>query len=141
MNQAIQSLSQPTPKSVRDSLSDLLLDVITSPNQGAASLAKSCASVALAFSHLSQSDARMAARHAITREKSLIRALARAIQIVEMTDIDEAVRIVSELEGDLAPLVGAPVVLDCSPIEIIAPIEEPLCAFGDVCAHRSNGGA
>src|SRR5216683_3009421 len=40
------------------------------------------------------------------RERALIRALARALQIVEMTDLDEAINIVGELEGDVAKLVG-----------------------------------
>ena len=78
------------------------------------------------------------------REQALIRALARALQIVEMTDLDEAINIVGELEGDVAKLVGAPIILTCPTIiTIVEPLPEPEggCIFGRVCVHRSNGGA
>src|SRR4029453_9947084 len=46
-------------------------------------------------------------------EQVLIRALARALQIVEMTDMNEAINIVGELEADVQPLPGEPIVRVC----------------------------
>jgi hypothetical protein len=111
-------------QSQRDTLAALLLEVITSPNQGAASVAKSCATIAMSFAWLDGADDRLAAKHAAHRGQALTRALAQALQIVEQISVDLAVDIVSELESDVRPLDGEPVRLDCSPIVI-----RPLIAF------------
>jgi hypothetical protein len=74
------------------------------------------------------------------REQSLIRALARALQLVEMVDLDEAIKITGQLEADVLPLVGGPIVLVCDEIiEIIPLLPEPICIFGTTCVHQ--GGA
>ena len=101
----------------RDELSNRMYTIFTSMPQdaGLRETLDALASVALAFTHT----------HRQSREKSLIRALARALQIVEMVDLDEAVRIAAELEGDVAKLVGGPIVLICDPIQIIAPLPQP----------------
>jgi hypothetical protein len=77
------------------------------------------------------------------REQALIRALARALQLVEMVDIDEALNITAQLEDDVRLLVGSPIILVCPTIITIAePLPEPTgCIFGTGCIHRSGGAA
>ena len=48
-------------------------------------------------------------QHHTIREQSLIRALSRAIAIIELVDIDEAIRITAQLEDDVRLLVGDPI--------------------------------
>ena len=106
--------STPAAPAPRDVLAGLLHQVLVAPNQGTRSLADRCATVAITFCHLDDRE---------IREKSLVKALSRALSIVEMTDLPEAIDIVGALEGDLALLTGAPIVLDCTP-PLIRPLIE-----------------
>ena len=115
--------------SQRDTLSALLHDVITSPNQDAHALAKSCATIAQAFAWLDQTDARLAAQHRARRERALLLGLAQALRIVERHDLTESLRIVDEIAEVVAPMSGEPLDLNI----------ESLCTFGSRCIHR--GGA
>ena len=115
--------------SQRDTLSALLHDVITSPNQGAHALAKSCATTALAFAGLDQSDAGLAARHSALREKALVTALAQALKVVEQYDLSAAITITDGLTASVAPLSGEPINL----------VVDTPCVVGAGCVHQ--GGA
>lgn len=81
-------------------------------------------------------------QHHSIREQSLIRALSRALALVEMVDLDEAVGIAAQLEDDVRLLVGGPIILNCDPAPI-APLLPELagCIFGQACVHRFPGDA
>lgn len=116
----------------RDELSNRMYTTFTSmpPDAGLREKLDALASVARAFAHT----------HREIREKSLIKALARALQIVEMTDLDEAIRIVGELEGDVAKLVGGPIILNCNPEPIAPLIEEGDVAVRTLDQFLAEGG-
>ena len=102
-------LAAPAPR--RDVLAGLLLQVLKNPNAGIESQARACATISQAFAWLDQSDDRLAVRHHNLREASLVRALATALKIVQQVHVDLAVDIVAELESDIRPLIGEPIVL------------------------------
>jgi hypothetical protein len=126
--QADQNVAPQSPQNRRDSLADLLHQVLVASNAGTHALAKSCATIAQAFAWLDQSDARLAARHSALREK-LVMALAEAFQIVERRDLGAAVTITDRLTAAVAPLSG-------EPIDLV--VGTP-CVFGAGCVHQ--GGA
>jgi hypothetical protein len=126
---ADQNVTQPSPKSRRDSLADLLLQVLKNPNTGIESQAQACATIAQAFAWLDGSDDRLAAQHRARRERALLIGLAQALRIVERHDLTESLRIVDEIAEVVAPMPGEPLDLNI----------ETLCAFGSRCVHR--GGA
>ena len=129
MNHAAPHSTVPVPTTARDSLAALLHQVLVAPNQGAYALAKSCATIAMAFAWLDGSDDRLAQRHAARREQALTQALAAALQIAEVHDLDAAVQIVDRLTAEVRPLSGEPINL----------VLGTPCVFGAVCVHQ--GGA
>ena len=98
-------------------------------HQGTHALAKSCATTALAFAGLDQSDARLAARHSALREKALVTALTQALKVVEQYDLSAAITITDWLTASVAPLSGEPINL----------VVGTPCGFGAGCVHQ--GGA
>jgi hypothetical protein len=127
--QADQKVPQPSAQSRRDSLADLIHQVLVTPNGGTHVLAKSCATIAQAFAWLDQSDARLAASHSAPREKALVTALAEVLQIVERHDLGAAITITDWLTDSVAPLSG----------ESINLVVGMPCVFGAGCVHQ--GGA
>lgn len=129
MNHAAPQSTVPVPTTARDSLAALLHQVLVAPNQGAHALAKSCATIAMAFAWLDQSDERLAARHQNQRERVLLHALTQALGLLEIHDLAATLRIVDEVVSAVAPLSGEPINL----------VVGTPCVFGTVCVHQ--GGA
>ena len=121
------TLAAPAPRC--DVLAGLLHQVITSPNQGAASLAQACATVSLSFAWLEGAAERLAARDRNQRERVLLQALTQALGLLEAHDLTATLRIVDEVVQAVALLSGEP--LDLA-------VGTP-CVFGTVCVHQ--GGA
>ena len=126
--QADPNVAPQSSQSRRDSLADLLHQVLTSPNPGTRALAKSCATIAQAFAWLDQSDARLAARHSALREKALVMALAQALKVVEQYDLGAALTITDRLTASVAPLSG----------ESINLVVGTPCVFGSICVHQGG---
>jgi hypothetical protein len=106
----------------------LLHQVITSPNQGAASLAQACATVCLSFAWLEGAADRLGTRHRNQRERVLLHALTQALGILEIHDLAATLRIADEVVQAVAPLSGEPLNLA---------VGTP-CVFGAVCVHQGG---
>ena len=109
---AVPESSLAPPASRRDVLAGLLHHVITSPNQGAASLAQACATVSLSFAWLEGAADRLGAHHRNQRERILLHALTTALGALETHDLTATLRIVDEVVQAVAPLGGEPLDLN-----------------------------
>jgi hypothetical protein len=114
MNAAPES----TPKSRRDELSALVERIwLDCPDLTLAEKCRAAATIALAHLYVADADHRLEDAHRERRERALVKALAEALQIVEQISVDLAADIAIELEQDVAPLSGKPLVLVCGGIE------------------------
>ena len=125
------TVASQSPQSRRNSLADLIQQVLVAPNAGTHAQAKACATIAQALAWLDQSDERLAARHSALREKALVTALAQVLKVVEQYDLGAAITITDWLTASVAPLSGEPINL----------VVGTPCVFGSRCVHRADGAA